>query len=251
MRNAIKTAALAVLMSCYGNPPIYAQTSDNKVVDAINGYIQKKETIKKTINSSISSYQQKKQAGKANVKNAVSNYKNGLYNAKNSASSWLSGLISSKLVPSATQIIGTWVYERPAIVFTSENALMTIGGTAASSAIEKKMQATLSKQGISEGNMSVIFNKDYTFLVKYKNHTTGGKFTISKDVVTMTFNGQTEPCKVTPQLNNGTLVIATDATKIKNFLQGLGTSSSSDIATITSMLKNFNGMRLGVRLNKK
>lgn len=47
MRNAIKTAALAVLMSCYGNPHIYAQTSDNKVVDAINGYIQKKETIKK------------------------------------------------------------------------------------------------------------------------------------------------------------------------------------------------------------
>lgn len=251
MRNVLKTAALAVLMSFCGNASIHAQTTGSKIVDAINGYEQKKEVAKKKISSSISSYQQKQQYGKTSVQNALTKYKKGLENAKNSASSWLSGLINSKLVPSATQIIGTWVYERPAIVFTSENALTTVGGTAASSAVEKKLQNTLSKHGISKGNMSITFNKNNTFSVKYKNRTSGGKYSISNDVVTMTFNGQSAPCKMTPQLNNGTLVIATDATKIKNFLQGLGASSSSDISTITSMLKKFNGMRLGVRLNKK
>lgn len=251
MRNVIKTATFAVLVLCCGHTSIYAQTTSSKIADAINSYEQKKEAAKKKISSSISSYQQKQQAGKTSIQNAVSKYKNGLDNAKNSTSSWLSGLINSKLVPSATQIIGTWVYERPAIVFTSENALTTIGGTAVSSAVEKKLQNTLSKNGITKGNMSITFNKDNTFSVRYKNRTSGGKFSISNDIVTMTFNGQTAPCKMTPQLNNGTLVIATDATKIKNFLQGLGASSSSDISTITSMLKNFNGMRLGVRLNKK
>ncbi|MDY3673317.1 MAG: DUF4923 family protein [Prevotella sp.] len=176
MRNVIKTATFAVLVLCCGHTSIYAQTTSSKIADAINSYEQKKEAAKKKISSSISSYQQKQQAGKTSIQNAVSKYKNGLDNAKNSTSSWLSGLINSKLVPSATQIIGTWVYERPAIVFTSENALTTIGGTAVSSAVEKKLQNTLSKNGITKGNMSITFNKDNTFSVRYKNRTSGGKF---------------------------------------------------------------------------
>lgn len=232
-----KTAAVAVMMLCSPDVSIYAQTAGQKVVDAINSYEAKKEAAKKKISSSISDYQNKQQAGKTNIQNA--------------ASSWLSGLVSSKLVPSKTQIVGTWVYERPAIVFTSEDALTSLGGSAATSALEKKFQSTLDKYGISKGNMAITFNQDNTFKVTYKKRTSTGKYSVSNNVVSMTFEGQTSPCKMTPQLNNGTLIIATDATKMKNFLQGLGTSSSADIATITSLLKKFNGMKLGVRLNKK
>ncbi|MGM9714423.1 MAG: lipocalin-like domain-containing protein [Prevotella sp.] len=251
MRMILKTAAVAVMMLCSPCASIYAQTAGQKVVDAINSYEAKKEAAKKKISSSISDYQEKQQAGKTNIQNAVSNYKNGLGGVKSAASSWLSGLVSSKLVPSKTQIVGTWVYERPAIVFTSEDALTSLGGTAATSALEKKFQSTLDKYGISKGNMAITFNKDNTFKVTYKKRTSTGKYTVSNNVVSMTFEGQASPCKMTPQLNNGTLIIATDATKMKNFLQGLGTSSSADIATITSLLKKFNGMKLGVRLNKK
>lgn len=169
----------------------------------------------------------------------------------NSTLSNVVNVISSKLVPSEDQVIGTWVYQGPAVVFETESALTNIGGTAASAKIEEKLQQHLSKVGVVAGKMSLTFKEDKTFTVTYGKRSVSGTYTIADNKVSMTFKGRNTPCKVTPQLNNGSLVITADATKIKDFVTGLtGTSTNTSLATISSLLKQVKGMQLGVRLKK-
>lgn len=164
----------------------------------------------------------------------------------------LGGIFSSKLIPTEQQIIGTWVYQSPAVVFASENVLTNLGGSAASSAIETKLQSYLTKYGITKGNTTLTFNKDKSFVFATKNKNITGTYKVSNNTIQLTFTGREQPSRLTPQLNNGTLVIAGDATKIKDFLQGVAASSSrTELNSISSLLAQFNGMQLGIRLQKK
>lgn len=164
----------------------------------------------------------------------------------------LGGIFSSKLIPSEQQVLGTWVYQSPAVIFDSENVLTNLGGTAASSAIETKLQSYLQKYGITPGSTTITFNKDKSFVFATKNKNIKGTYKVVNNNIQLTFEGMEQQSRLTPQLNNGTLVIAGDATKIKDFLQGIAASSSrTELNSISSLLSQFNGMQLGIRLQKK
>lgn len=195
-----------------------------------------------------------------NVANAqLSNILGKVASAAQSASSksgsstlsTLTNLISSKLVPTTSQIVGTWKYQRPAVMFTSERSLKSFAGSAASSTIENKLQTKyLSKVGITAGKMSMTFNEDKTFTVNRSGkQVASGTYTISGSDVSLTFKGKSQPCKLTPQLDNGTLVLVGDATKLKTFLENAGSKISS-LSTITSLSKSMSGMKLGIRMSK-
>lgn len=161
-------------------------------------------------------------------------------------------MIKGALIPSESQIVGTWGYQRPAIAFTSENALASIGSNMVSSSIENKLQSYLGKLGLNTKNTSVTFNKDKTFTFNINGRQLTGTYTVADKTIQMTFKGQKAPCRLTPQLNNGTLIIAADATKLKSFLESIGTSANrGDINTIVALMKQFNGMQVGIRLQKK
>lgn len=168
----------------------------------------------------------------------------------NSTLSAITGIISSKLIPTSQQIIGTWTYQEPAVMFTSDNALKNAASSVASKSIETKLQTYLTKVGITKGNMAIKFDADKTFKVLRKGKTIRtGTYTMNDSEVTLTFKGKKTPCKVTPQLDNGTLVIVMDATKLKTFMQNIG-SNVSQLSTIVSLMKSMDGMKVGVRLSK-
>lgn len=168
----------------------------------------------------------------------------------NSTLSAITGIISSKLIPTSQQIIGTWTYQEPAVMFTSDNALKNAASSVASKSIETKLQSYLTKVGITKGNMAIKFDTDKTFKVLRKGKTIRtGTYSMNDSEVTLTFKGKKTPCKVTPQLDNGTLVIVMDATKLKTFMQNIG-SNVSQLSTIVSLMKSMDGMKVGVRLSK-
>ena len=76
--------------------------------------------------------------------------------------SGLTSIFSNNKVATADKLVGTWVYEEPAIVFESSNLLQKAGGTIVSSRIEKKLQTVLAKYGIKKGNMKMTFTKNGT-----------------------------------------------------------------------------------------
>lgn len=169
----------------------------------------------------------------------------------NSTLSTLAGVISSKLIPTSSQIVGTWAYQEPAIMFTSSNTLKSLASSAVSKSIEKKLQTYLTKIGISKGNLTIVFDEDKNFYIKKSSkQIASGTYTVNSSDITLTFKGKSTPCKVTPQLDNGTLVIVMDASKLKTFFQNLS-SNVSQLSTITSLLKQVDGMKIGIRLSKQ
>jgi len=168
----------------------------------------------------------------------------------NSTLNALTGIISSKLIPTSQQIIGTWTYQEPAVMFTSDNALKSAASSIATKSIETKLQSYLTKVGITKGNMSITFKENKTFTINRKGKTIRtGTYTMNNSEVVMTFKGKKTPCRVTPQLDNGSLVIVMDATKLKTFMQNVG-ANISQLSTIVSLMKSMDGMKLGIRMSK-
>ena len=168
----------------------------------------------------------------------------------NGTLSALTGIISSKLIPTSQQILGTWTYQEPAVMFTSDNALKNAASAVAMKSVESKLQSYLTKVGITKGNMSITFKEDKTFTINRKGKTVRtGTYSLSGSEVTMKFKGRKNPCKVTPQLDNGSLIVVMDATKLKTFMQNVG-ANVSQLSTVVSLMKSMDGMKLGIRMSK-
>lgn len=182
-----------------------------------------------------------------NVASKVQSSSNGSSNVLSA----LGNIITSKLIPTSSQIVGTWAYQEPAVMFTSSNALKNTASSVVTKQIENKLQTYLNKAGIKKGNMSITFESDKTFYVsKAGKKVATGTYTMSNSEVSLTFKGRKTPCKMTPQLDNGTLVVVTDLTKLKTFLEGIG-SNVSQLSTLTSLMKSMDGMKVGIRLSKQ
>lgn len=182
-----------------------------------------------------------------NVASKVQSSSNGSSNVLSA----LGNIITSKLIPTSSQIVGTWAYQEPAVMFTSSNALKNTASSVVTKQIENKLQTYLNKAGIKKGNMSITFESDKTFYVsKGGKKVATGTYTMSNSEVSLTFKGRKTPCKMTPQLDNGTLVVVTDLTKLKTFLEGIG-SNVSQLSTLTSLMKSMDGMKVGIRLSKQ
>ena len=165
--------------------------------------------------------------------------------------SGLASIFSSSKQATADNIVGTWVYESPAIVFQSDDLLSKAGTAIASKKLETKLQKTLTKYGIAPGNFTITFKSDGTFSETIKGKTYSGKWTVkdSKLVLTYALKSMT----ITTQKDGNNLLFVTDATKLLTLLQTLGakTATSSSLSTITSLAKNIKGMQVGITLVKK
>ena len=169
----------------------------------------------------------------------------------NSTMESLVGVISSKLIPNSQQIVGTWVYQEPAIMFTSSNSLKQYASSAVTKSIEQKMQSYLAKVGFTKGKSSITFNADKSFVVKYGTKSVKkGTYTLNNNEVVLTFTGKKTPSKVIPQLDNGSLIIVMDATKFKTFMENIG-AQVSQLSTVTSALKQMDCMKIGIRSTKQ
>ena len=176
------------------------------------------------------------------AKSAVSN---------NSTLSSAIATISSKLVPNEKQIVGTWVYQEPAIMLTSNSSLKQLASSAVTKSIEQKMQSYLAKVGFTKGKSNITFNADKSFVVKYGTKSVKkGTYTLNNNEVVLTFTGKKTPSKVIPQLDNGSLIIVMDATKFKTFMENIG-AQVSQLSTVVAAMKQMDGMKIGVRLTKQ
>lgn len=163
----------------------------------------------------------------------------------------LTSVFSSSKQASTNNLVGTWQYSEPAIVFTSDNILAKTASKLAANKIESKLQTTLSKYGIKQGSMSITFNEDGTFTETLAGKTISGKWSITDDKLALTYGG-IKTVNITTQLDGSNLQIVTDASKLLSLTKSLGAkSSNSTISTVTSLMKNVNGMQAGITLVKK
>lgn len=168
-----------------------------------------------------------------------------------SVASALSTIFDKNKVATADELVGTWKYTEPAVVFESNNALKNIGGKVASAAIEKKLQSEFSKFGIRKGQMKMTFDKDGNFTQTLGKQTLPGTYTTSGKQVVLTYSTGLKQLVGTTQLDGNDLLIVMDVSKLLKYAGSLGQlTGNSTISSLGSLLGSYDGMEVGLKLEK-
>ncbi|MGM9732840.1 MAG: lipocalin-like domain-containing protein [Prevotella sp.] len=165
--------------------------------------------------------------------------------------SGLTSIFSSNKQATADNIVGTWAYDSPAIVFESEDFLTKTGAALAANKLETSLQNTLTKYGITKDKFSITFKEDGTFTETIRGKSYSGKWAVEDSKLKLTY--QLKTMDITTQKEGNQLMFVTDASKLLNLIQTLGakTATSSSLSTISALAKNISGMKIGLTLVKQ
>lgn len=163
----------------------------------------------------------------------------------------LTSVFSKDKQATENQIVGTWEYKEPAIVFESDNFFAKAGASLAAKKMESKIQEHLTKFGITPGAVSITFAEDGTFTEMLKGKQVKGKWKMEDSKLILTY-GTIKPVSITTQVDGKTLMIVTDTSQLLNMFKTLGSkSTNSSIKTVTALMSSVKGMKAGLALVKK
>ena len=148
-------------------------------------------------------------------------------------------------------IIGTWTYSSPKVIFESENILAKIGSEVASDKIEKTLGDQLSRIGFTQGKTSLSFKEDNTCSFTYGSRTYPGtyKFDTSTNKLTITGALGVGTVKCTACKNGNELYLLFDSNKILSIMTSISNSPIGN-STTSSILENYKGLKLGWSMTK-
>ncbi len=173
-------------------------------------------------------------------------------NAGSSILSSLTNIFSSSLVATKDKIIGTWVYEEPAVVMSSDNTLKNLGGKLASATIENKLKEQFEKYGIKKGSVKMVFDKSGNFTQTLMGKTFKGTYTIEDKNIILKYGGKISQIAGTTQLDGNNLLIVMDASKLLKYVNALGSlSGNSLLGTASSLVGSMDGLECGLKLVKQ
>lgn len=169
----------------------------------------------------------------------------------------LSGVVKSVVgdkATTATSIVGTWNYVGPACQFESDDVVAKVGGEAASSAVEEKLESIYSKLGMN--TIQYTFNEDNTCSYTIKGKAVEGTYTFDAEAKTITIT--TGKLKVKTTANVVTLgenmSFIFNADKLMSTLKTI-TSAAAKVnttaSTLNSLASNYDGLMLGFELKKQ
>ncbi|MBO7068813.1 MAG: DUF4923 family protein [Bacteroidaceae bacterium] len=148
-------------------------------------------------------------------------------------------------------IIGTWTYSSPKVIFESENILAKLGSDIASEKIEQTLGDQLTRLGFTQGKTTLTFNEDNTCNFTYGSRSYPGtyKFDASTNKLTVTGAFGVGSVKCTACQSGNELFLLFDSNKVLSLISSLNRSSFSD-PTLSSLLGNYKGLKLGWSMTK-
>ncbi len=152
-------------------------------------------------------------------------------------------------------IKGTWKYTGSAVKFESEDILKSTAANLAATQVEEKLNGYLEKIGLKEGAFTFTFNEDNSFTTTVKGKPFNGTYTLSEDGTTLTLKyGKTISTKgftTNVSIKNTTFEILFDADKLLELIGKLTASTSNaTLKTIGSLAGQYDGMKIGLELQK-
>lgn len=153
---------------------------------------------------------------------------------------------------SVDDLVGTWNYSSPAVSFESDNALKKVGGAAAASTLQGKLEPYYQKLGLTK--TSLVVDAQHNFTLKMGLLTLKG--TIAKDEnKNLVFNfsafGKVKlgSLKAHATKSGKTLNLTFDATKLVELLTKVSSSLNiSTLKTLSSLLSSYEGVYMGFQL---
>ena len=151
-------------------------------------------------------------------------------------------------------IIGTWNYNKPGVKLSSSNTLSELAASAATTNIQNKLATYYTKVGIKAGTCSFVFNEDGTFTSKFGQKTASGTYTFDASTyqLSLKYNSGLLNLGAIPAyayMNGTNLQIVFPMDKLLTILTSLGSSVDS-LSTITSLLKQYDSVKIGFEFAK-
>lgn len=165
----------------------------------------------------------------------------------------LGSILGSSATLSESSIQGTWNYTGSDCVFESENLLAKAGGAVAANKVESELNTQLAKFGIKQGACTFTFNSDKTYTAKLGTRTIQGQYTLDtkNKKIKMTYLGGLASMTPRVAMTNGKLSLLIESDKMLNLMKGVSAlSKSSSLSAVSSILSNYNGMYIGMKLSK-
>ena len=165
----------------------------------------------------------------------------------------LNNVIGSATFSQADLCAHTWKYSKPGCAFTSENLLAKAGGEIAASKIEEDLSKYYSKFGFSKSNTYFTFKTDGTFAAKIDGKSWNGTYTFDEKTHAIQLKGLLLSASgfATRTANGISLLFEQKKllTLIKT-LSKLNLTGSTTMSAVSSIVDNYDGVRVGFEMTK-
>lgn len=169
----------------------------------------------------------------------------------------LASAVADKAGLSSESVVGTWKYVQPAVKLESDNLLASLGGKVAASKVEEQLKEQVDKYGLSKMGCTFTFNEDKTFSYTIGKLTRQGTYTVDtgkKQIVMKPRLGGKQTASY--EISGNKLSVYMEADGVMKLLQGASAlasqaTSNSTLSLLSSLAKQYDGMELGVELQKQ
>lgn len=165
----------------------------------------------------------------------------------------LNNVIGSATFSQADLCAHTWKYSKPGCAFTSENLLAKAGGEIAASKVEEDLSKYYSKFGFSKSNTYFTFKTDGTFAAKIDGQSWNGTYTFDEKTHAIQLKGLLLSASgfATRTANGISLLFEQKKllTLVKT-LSKLNLTGSTTMSAVSSIVDNYDGVRIGFEMTK-
>ena len=165
----------------------------------------------------------------------------------------LNNVIGSATFSQADLCAHTWKYSKPGCAFTSENLLAKAGGEIAASKIEEDLSKYYTKFGFSKSNTYFTFKTDGTFAAKIDGKSWNGTYTFDEKTHAIQLKGLLLSASgfATRTANGISLLFEQKKllTLVKT-LSKLNLTGSTTMSAVSSIVDNYDGVRIGFEMTK-
>lgn len=165
----------------------------------------------------------------------------------------LNNVIGSATFSQADLCAHIWKYSKPGCAFTSENLLAKAGGEIAASKIEEDLSKYYSKFGFSNSNTYFTFKTDGTFAAKIDGKLWNGTYTFDEKTHAIQLKGLLLSASgfATRTANGISLLFEQKKllTLVKT-LSKLNLTGSTTMSAVSSIVDNYDGVRIGFEMTK-
>lgn len=165
----------------------------------------------------------------------------------------LNNVIGSATFSQADLCAHTWKYCKPGCAFTSENLLAKAGGEIAANKIEEDLSKYYNKFGFSQSNTYFTFKTDGTFAAKIDGKSWNGTYTFDEKTHAIQLKGLLLSASgfATRTANGISLLFEQKKllTLVKT-LSKLNLTGSTTMSAVSSIVDNYDGVRVGFEMTK-
>ena len=145
-------------------------------------------------------------------------------------------------------LVGSWVYEEPAIQFESQNLLDKAGGVVASQSVADNITPYFEMLGLKTGGIALDLREDNTCTITLGGQTIDGTYEFDDETKKLSLKAGFIPLPAAYlSIVNNQMAMTYDSSLLLNIIKVIGSASSaqSNLASISKLADSYDGMKTG------